>query len=251
MNQLYYTLQHHEAILDNPGRKYVLKIRDLSKDDRPREKLLKYGPSILSLPELLSVILNTGTRKEGIIEMSSRIIKDYGELGVMNQKNPEVLAKDFKIPLIKAIQIVACAELGKRFFQKNEHASPVIRTAHEVFDYVKDMHNLSKEYLRGIYLNVHYKIIHDEVISIGTVDSNIIHPREVFKPAVEYSANALILVHNHPSNDLNPSESDIEITRKMIEAGKLLGVDLIDHIIVTKYGFTSILEKDIRDDSEA
>jgi DNA repair protein RadC len=240
MNQAYYTLQHGEIILDNRDKFYHLKIRDLPKDEKPREKILKHGLSALSTSELLAVVLNTGTIKEGVLEMSNRVIKDYGEGGIMSQKNPQALSKDLDIPIGKSLQIVACAELGRRFFQKNNSSLPIIRTAREVYDYVKDMHNLSKEHLRGIYLNAHYKVIHDEVISIGTVDANIIHPREVFKPAIEHSAVALILVHNHPSGITTPSEADLSVTKQLIEAGKFLGVDLIDHIIVSKDSFTSV-----------
>ncbi len=239
-SQPYYVLQHHDIILDNQNKQYHLKIRDLPEDQKPREKLLKYGLGVLSVSELLAIILNTGTKKEGVLEMSERVIKNYGEGSIMSQKDPSVLSKDLGIPIGKSMQIVACAELGRRFFQKNNSSLPSIRTAREVYDYVKDMHNLTKEHLRGIYLNTHYKIIHDEIISIGTVDANIIHPREVFKPAVEHSAVALILVHNHPSGVTTPSPADLAITSQIIEAGKHLGVDLIDHIIVTKDAFASI-----------
>ena len=238
--QSYYVLQNHEAVLDNEGKHYHLRIRDLPEEEKPREKLLKHGLLSLSVSELLAVVLNNGTKKEGVLEMSERIIKDYGEGGIMSQKNPLILSKDLGVPIGKSLQIVACAELGRRFFEKNDSSLPIIRTAHEVYEYVKDMHNLSKEHLRGIYLNAHYKIIHDEVISIGTVDANIIHPREVFKPAIEHSAVALILVHNHPSGITTPSEADSSITSQLIEAGKFLGVDLIDHIIVTRDSFVSI-----------
>ncbi|MFA6586181.1 MAG: DNA repair protein RadC [Candidatus Paceibacterota bacterium] len=240
MDQSYYVLQNHDIVLDNQGKHYHLKIRDLPEDEKPREKLLKHGPLALSVSELMALVLNTGTKKEGVLEMSSRIIKNYGEGSIMSQKNPVNLANNFDIPLIKAVQIVACAELGRRFFQKDDLSLPVIRTAREIYQYVRDMHNLSKEHLRGIYLNAHYKVIHDEVISIGTVDANIIHPREVFKPAIEHSAVALILVHNHPSGSTDPSEADLSVTRQLIDAGKLLGVDLIDHVIVTKDTFASI-----------
>ena len=141
---------------------------------------------------------------------------------------------------MKASQIIACAELGRRFFAKNVHGVPVIRTPQDVFEYVLDMRGLSKEHLRGLYLNSHHRIIHDEIISIGTIDSNLIHPREVFKPALEYSAVAMILVHNHPSGVTSPSDADIAITKQLKESGKLLGVDLLDHIIVTKDSFESI-----------
>lgn len=240
LDQSYYIIKSHNLTLDNEDKKYHLRIRDLPQDEKPREKLLKHGLSVLSVSELLSIVLNTGTKKEGVREMSERIIKNYGEGGLMIQKDAKILACDSKIPLIKATQIVACAELGRRFFQKNDSSSPTIRTAREVYEYVKDMHCLSKENLRGIYLNAHYKVIHDEVISVGTVDANIIHPREVFRPAIEHSAVAFILVHNHPSGVTTPSDADVAVTHQLIEAGKVIGVDLIDHIIVTKDAFNSI-----------
>lgn len=242
MPQSYYVVKHHDALLDGEGRRYHLRIRDLPQDEKPREKMLKHGLAALSASELLGVVLNTGTKKEGVLEMSQRIIKDYGEGGIMCEKNPIDLANNFNIPLVKAIQIVACAELGRRFFQKDSSSFPVIRTAREVYDYVADMHNLGKEHLRGLYLNAHYKVIHDEIISIGTVDANIIHPREVFRPAVEHSAVAVILVHNHPSGVTEPSEADLAVTNQLIEAGKFIGVDLIDHVIVTKDSFASVPE---------
>ncbi len=238
--QSYYTLRHHDIILDNQGKHYHLKIRDLPEDEKPREKLLKHGVSALTTSELLAVVLNTGTKKEGVLEMSGRIIKDYGEGGILSQKNPIMLSKDLDIPMGKSMQIIACAELGRRFFEKNNLSTTSIRTAREVYEYTRDMANLSKEHLRGIYLNAHYKVIHDEIISIGTVDANIIHPREVFKPAIEHSAVALILVHNHPSGVTTPSEADLNVTAQLVEAGKFLGVDLIDHVIVTKDSFASI-----------
>lgn len=242
MDQSYYVLRNHNILLDNEGKRYHLKIRDLPAEEKPREKLFKHGLSALSTSELLAVVLNTGTKREGVLEMCGRAIKDYGEGGIMSQKDPKALSKDLSIPIGKSLQIVACAELGRRFFQKNNSSFPAIRTAREVYEYVKDMHNLSKEHLRGIYLNAHYKIIHDEIISIGTVDVSIIHPREVFKPAIEHSAAALILVHNHPSGITSPSEADLSITSQIIKAGKFLGVDLIDHVIVTKDSFASVPE---------
>lgn len=227
-------------ILDNPERRYIIKLRDLPPEQKPRERLIRHGPETLSTAELLAVVLAAGTKKEELLSMTARIMKEYGEKSVMSQKNPTALSRDLGIPIVKALQIVACAELGKRFFGKNSAAAPVIRTAREVFDYAKDMRGLSKEHLRGIYLNTHYKVIRDEVISIGTVDANLVHPREVFKPALEYSAAAVILVHNHPSGSAKPSATDVEVTEQLVRAGKLLGIDLIDHVIVAGNSFASI-----------
>lgn len=239
-NEAYYIFEPHELIVDNGNKRYHLKIRDLPADEKPREKLLAHGASSLSTAELLAVVLHTGTKKEGILEMSARILKDYGSGGIMGQKNPSTMSKDLDIPIGKALQVAACAELGRRFYEKNNSSLPTIRTAREVYDYTADMRMFAKEHLRGIYLNAHYKVIHDEIISIGTVDANIIHPREVFKPAIEHSAVALILAHNHPSGETAPSEADLSVTAQLVDAGRLLGVDLIDHVIVTKNGFASV-----------
>jgi DNA repair protein RadC len=237
------TLYKHKPMsfmLDNPNKKYILTIHDLPSDEKPREKLAALGPKALSTAELLATVLSVGTKKEDVLSMSSRIIKEYGEKSILSVTDPEVLSRDLDIPIVKAMQIVACAELGRRFYEKNDASAPVIRTASDVFDYVTDMRELSKEHLRGIYLNAHYKVIHDEIISIGTVDTNIIHPREVFRPALEYAAVAVILVHNHPSGNTAPSDADIAITKQLVEAGSLIGIDLVDHVIVTRTAFASI-----------
>ena len=238
--QTLYTRKSTKMVLDNETKRYVLTIHDIPNEDRPREKLEKHGPGALSTPELLAVVLNTGTVKEDVMSMSSRIMREYGEKSIMSVVSPKKLAEDLDIPSGKASQIVACAELGRRFYKRNDASAPTIRTAADVFEYAKDMRELSKEHLRGIYLNAHYKVIHDEIISIGTVDTNIIHPREVFRPALEYATVAVILVHNHPSGVTTASDADIAITKQLVEAGKLLGIDLIDHVIVTKNFFTSV-----------
>ncbi len=237
-----YQLRSNELYLvDGENNKpYILKIKDMPEEEKPREKLLKYGPGAVSLQELVAIVLGTGTVKEDVLEMSGRVIKEYGERSLSSHINPKAMAKDLNIPLVKAVVISACAELGRRFFQKNTMGPAVIRTPKDVYQYVQDMRNLPKEHLRGIYLNTHHRVIHDEVISIGTVNSNIIHPREVFKPAVEYGAAAVILVHNHPSGSIKPSQADIDVTRQLIEAGKLIGINLVDHVIITDGGYASI-----------
>lgn len=220
-------------------KKYVLQIRDLPELDKPREKLINKGPAALSTAELLAVVLNTGTKKEGVLAMSERIIKEYGDRALINHRDAKAIAQDLNIPLVRATQLVAVGELGRRFYQK-KGSNAMVRTAKDAFDYLSDMQNLDKEHLRGLYLNNHYRVIHDEVISIGTVDANLIHPREVFKPALEYGAVAVILAHNHPSGIIKPSEADREVTRQIIEAGKIMGITVLDHVIIGKGKFASI-----------
>ena len=223
-----------------PGKRYILTIRDLPKEEKPREKLLSVGPGALSLQELLAVLLSAGTRKEEILAMTARITREYGERSLLSQTDAKAMARDLDIPLGKAMQVVAAGEMGRRFFRRDRNGAPVIRTAREVFDYTVDMRALPKEHLRGIYLNGHYQVIHDEVISIGTVDANIVHPREIFRPAISVGAAAVILIHNHPSGILKPSQEDIEVTRRVANVGKAVGIELVDHIIVTEEGYTSI-----------
>ncbi len=229
---------HKIVALESKAKEYILTVRDLPEDEKPREKLLAHGAYSLSVAELLSVILGTGTKKEGVLEMSRRILKEYGEQAFAGHLDPKKLSEDLSIPLYKAMQIAACSELGRRYFDKN--GRPTLRSAKDVYEYLKDMRSLPKEHLRGLYLNSHYKLIHDEVISIGTIDANIIHPREVFRPALEYGAVAVILAHNHPSGDPLPSTADKEVTKQLIEAGKIMGVRLLDHIVVSEGGFATV-----------
>jgi DNA repair protein RadC len=249
MENTTYAMTLAPMILDESGislstnsavKRYVLRVRDLPAEQKPRERLLAEGPGALSTAELLAVVLVSGTKKEEILEMTNRIMQEYGERSVLMSTNAKTLSADLDIPIGKAEQIVACGELGRRYFRRSKDGAPVIRTAKDVFEYTLDMRNLSKEHLRGLYLNTHYQLVHDETISIGTIDANIVHPREVFRPALAHSAAAVILVHNHPSGNAEASEADKAITRQLSDAGALLGIDLIDHVVVTADSFTSI-----------
>lgn len=222
------------------NKKYILKIADLPVEEKPREKLLKFGPGVLNASELLAVLLNTGSKKENILALTKRVCQEYGTTALINQKNPKKLHEELKIPLVKACQVVACFELGRRFFEKDKGSLPILRNAQDVYDYLNDLKFLKKEHLRGLYLDSRNRLIHDEVISIGTLTANIIHPREVLRPALEYSAVAIILAHNHPSGDPTPSQEDIIITKRVSKAAKILGIDILDHIIVTENGFESV-----------
>lgn len=235
-----YALKENDLILDNEERKYVLRIKDLADEDKPRERLIKHGPAILSVAELLAIVLNVGTKKEEIFTMTSRILKEYGEKNISNQTNARLLGKELSIPLVKACQIVACFELGRRFFKKTPGRQIIIRTAKQAYNYLSDMHNLPKEQLRGLYLNSRYRLVHDEVISVGSLTTNIVHPREVFSPALEYSAAAIIVAHNHPSGSAKPTKGDIETTKQLVKAGKILGIDLLDHIVIAGNKFNSV-----------
>lgn len=218
----------------------IPKAKDLPENERPREKLIAHGPETLKSSELLAAMLMTGTRKEEVMSMSERIFREYGEKAIAFQKNPTSLARDLEIPESKACQIVAAFELGRRFFQKDGGENVTIRTARQAFEYLRSMSDLPKEQLRGLYLNSHFRIIHDEVISVGSLTANIVHPREVFRPAIKSNAAAVLIAHNHPSGSSRPTRADIDITCQLEEAGRILGIELIDHIVIGRHGFSSI-----------
>lgn len=243
--QSIYNLRDTDLLLDNTeeDKRYILKIRDLPQEDKPREKLVKNGPAALSLPELMAIVFSVGTKKEDVLTMTSRIVKEYGEKAIAYEKDPKKISSALDIPLSKACQAVACFELGRRFFQTAPGKPEFLRTAGQVHKYLRDMSNLSKEHLRGLYLDSQYHLVHDEVISIGSLNSNLVHPREVFKPALDHAASAVILAHNHPSGVAKPSEADLYVTQQLADAGKILGIHLLDHVIITKNKFTSISAK--------
>ena len=219
----------------------IARVKDLPEEEKPREKLLKESVSSLSSTELLALILGVGTKKEEVFSMSSRILREYGEKGIAYQKDPKIIEKDLNVPITKACQLVACFELGRRFYQKKPGANISIRTAKQAFEHLKDMGKLNKEQFRGLYLNTHYQLVHDEIISIGTLDSSLVAPREVFRPALEYSAAAIIIAHNHPSGVLKATKADVEATEKLIEAGKILGIEVLDHLLIGQDKFISLI----------
>lgn len=218
----------------------MYKIKLLPADQQPREKLMQSGVQALTLDELLAIILGTGYKKENVLELSKRIFKDYGSKTITGYSRVSDVMADFDLPKVKACQLLACFEIGKRIFADKSIDIPTIRSPQDVWEFVSDMHNLKKEYLRGLYLNIKNQIIHDEIISIGTIDQSIAHPRDIFVPAIKYHAAAMIMVHNHPSGDATPSQADIELTKKIKDIGDLLSIAVLDHIIITKSGYQSI-----------
>jgi len=224
------------------GRAYEIKrVRDMAEGEKPREKMIKDGVGALSLAELLAVVLGVGTKREEVFSMASRLLREYGEKAIAAQKDPLNIVKELKLPEAKACQIVACFELGRRLFQKKPGGLITIRNAAQAFAYLKDMGALKKEQFRGLYLNNHYQLIYDEVISIGTIDASLVQAREVFRPALEYGASAIIIAHNHPSGTLKSSREDAEITSNLLAAGKILDVEILDHLIIGENKYISII----------
>ncbi len=242
-----YRFSENESIMgEGPEstQQYVLRVKDLEEDQKPREKLLAAGPESLAISELVAILLGVGTKKEEVLTMATRILKEYGERTLVNETNPRRLSEALQIPLPKACQIVASFELGRRYFERRSGKAVFVNTAQQAFDYLVDMGNMKKEQLRGLYLNSRYQVVHEEVISIGSVTSNIVHPREVFQPAIEYGAVAVIIAHNHPSGKLEPTYADIDATERLQIASRILGIDLLDHLIIAGKEYISIIDRE-------
>lgn len=219
-------------------------VRDLPKEERPRERLVKYGESALSLQELLQIILRTGNKGESVVTLAQKLLVHFGNLQKLKEASIEELMSIKGIGLAKAVQIKAALELGRRAEITLERKQKKIISPQDVFKLMKSkLKDYSKEHFYIISLNSRNAIINE--ISIGTLNASLVHPREVFAEAIRQRANSIILVHNHPSSDPTPSKDDIKITKKLKEAGKILGIEVLDHIIITRNSYLSFKNKNL------
>jgi DNA repair protein RadC len=219
-----------------------MKIKDLPKVDRPREKLEKYGPEKLSNSELLAILLGTGTKGTNVIELSNKILKKFSGEGLA-KANIKELKSTFGLGSAKASEVVASFELGRRLLQNKQVT--LILSPKDVWEELKDIRDHKKEHFVIFFLNTRNQEIQREIISVGTLNASIIHPREVFEPAISNLASHVIIAHNHPSGSIEPSMEDIELTKRLQEAGKIIGIEIIDHVIVSRSGFLSFKEKSL------
>jgi len=215
-----------------------MRIEDIPEENRPRERFQRLGANALSDAELLAIILQKGTIGENVIDMSNRLLSEYGIENLSNLSLKE-LQKINGIGPAKAMQIKALFEFNKRHNLAKKMGIP-IKSAKDVFEYaVQRLPNSDKEQFMILHLDSKNRIIKDEIISIGILNASIVHPREIFKSAIKESANAIILTHNHPSGDPTPSEDDLEITRMIFQTGEIIGINVLDHVIIgdTHYSF--------------
>lgn len=222
-------------------------IKDLPEEDRPREKLYKHGPKSLSNSELLAIIIRTGNREYTAIELSQRLLTmDKGGLSFLEGLSIEEMTRLKGIGEVKAAQIIASIELGKRITMTSGQNKTKITSPTDVANLLmEDMRYLKKEYFKILLLDTKNQIISIEDISVGSLNSSIVHPREVYNPAIKKSSASIILVHNHPSGDPSPSKEDISITKRLVEGGEILGIKVLDHIIIGDNKYISLKEKDI------
>ena len=218
------------------------KIKDLPKVERPREKLIQKGPGNLKDEELLAILLGTGIKGKNVIEVAKQILRKYSKKRLLKMKYEE-LSKIKGIGPAKACIILASQELVKRALKIQDSGLPIVQSVNDVVLQVGYIRDKSREHFIAIFLNARNELIFRKHIFIGTLNASLVHPREIFKEALEHNAASIILVHNHPSGDPEPSEDDLEITKRIIEAGKIMGIEVIDHIIITKTNVFSFKEK--------
>ncbi|MBN2330750.1 MAG: DNA repair protein RadC [Candidatus Aenigmarchaeota archaeon] len=216
-------------------------MKDIPTRERPRERMMMHGVGILSNSELLSAVLGFGSKNESVLHLSNKILAEYS-LGQLSQASVNELGGFFGISKAKACRIIAALELGRRATSEKERMSGVVEYPADVARLMNDMRNSKQESFRGVYLDSKMRIIKEGIISIGGLNTNSFHPREVFGPALIEAAEAVILVHNHPSGDPAPSKDDIKATARLTKAGKMLGVEVLDHIIIGKDGYVSLKE---------
>nr|WP_294492254.1 DNA repair protein RadC [uncultured Mediterraneibacter sp.] len=224
-------------------------IKEMYQDERPYEKCQRFGAEHLTDSELLAVILRTGTKGENSLELSRRILHpDFGDSGLLSlhQWTRERLLKVRGIGNVKAIQILCLAELAKRMSRERAASGLDFSSPEKVARYyMEDMRHRKREVLKLLLLNTKSRLISENNISVGTVDMAVVSPRELFIEAFRKGASSMILLHNHPSGDPDPSGEDIRITKRIYEAGMLIGIELLDHIIIGNHCFVSLRDRGI------
>lgn len=225
-------------------------MHDLPKSERPRERLEKFGQEALSAQELLALILGRGIKGESVSMTAQKLLSSFGSLeGVMNASLEDL--KSIKgVGLAKAAQLKACFEVARRLWTKTEideeTKAKEITSAKNAYELVKSkIVNYKKEHFVVISLDIRNKFLGMDTISIGTLNANLVHPREVFDAVIRRHAAQIIIAHNHPSDDPEPSEDDLMITKRLVESGKILGIEVTDHVIITKTGFFSFKAKNL------
>jgi DNA repair protein RadC len=209
-----------------------LKIREMAEDERPREKLAARGADALSDAELIAILLRTGMKGANAIEVARQLIKEFGSLGTLSRCSVKELARIKGIGFAKGTQLAAAFGLGRRLARET-FTREKVDTPGRVYELLgAEMRALHRESLRLILLDTRYHLMRVEEISSGSVNESIAHPRDVFRPALIYSAFAVVVVHNHPSGDPTPSQADHALTRRLREAAELLQIKLLDHIII-------------------
>ncbi len=216
---------------------------EIDSSNRPREKALKYGVSSLSTIELLAIIIRTGTKNKSVLQVANDLIKDLKNISHIQNLTLSKLKSYEGIGEVKAIEILTIVELSKRIILNDKDNVLSITKPKDVYDFaIKELYNKKSEVFMVLLLNTNKQVIHHEIISQGTLNQTIVHPRNVFNHAITTNADSIIIIHNHPSNDPTPSQADIAVTDKLVEASKLLSIVINDHVIITDKEYFSFRE---------
>lgn len=223
-----------------------LTIRDLPAMERPRERMIKQGAHALSSSELVAILLRTGSNRQSALQLAQSLLSEIEGIENLQQITIEELTAIHGIGHAKAVQLLAAVELGRRVRELVPATKYAIRMPQDAASYVSDdLRHLQQEHFVVLLLDTKNCVVSQELITVGTLNSSIVHPREVFRPAIKKSVSAIILVHNHPSGDSTPSKEDIEVTKRLIKAGQLIGIDVLDHVIIGGSGYTSLREEQL------
>ena len=219
-------------------------IKELPMKERPRERFIKYGPSSIQTFELIAIVLRTGSKDESVLELAKRVtymtksLKDLGNTSIKDLKSIKGIGDS------KAIELLAAFELGKRVFKESFIEQSKLQSPEKIYQYLKsELEMKTQEHFLALYLNIKGELIKKETLFIGSLNSSLVHPREIFKHAVINSAAAIIICHNHPSGDPTPSKQDIDITKLIHKNSLMMDIELLDHIIIGKDKYYSFKEK--------
>lgn len=218
-----------------------LLMRDVPEEERPRERMIQLGAEHLSNAELIALLLRTGSQGESVIALAQRLLTGMKGLRNLHEASLQELIKIRGIGEAKAIQILAGIEIGKRLVRIRREDQISIQNPETVADYLmEDLRYLPQEHFVCLYLNIKNKIIHKKSLFIGSLNSSIVHPRDIFREGIRFNAASIICAHNHPSGDPTPSPEDLLVTQRLVEAGNLVGIEVVDHIIIGDGSFFSM-----------
>jgi DNA repair protein RadC len=229
---------------ENERVEYRPMIRDLPTGERPRERLLHYGAGALSTAELLAIILRVGTSGENVVRVAEKLLARHDGLPGMAQATIQELCQDKGVGEAKAIQVKAALELGRRLLVAAPHERPQIRQPADAANLLMaEMQLLTQEHLRTVLMDSRNRVINIPTIYIGSLNAASVRVGEVFREAIRANSAAMIICHNHPSGDPTPSPEDVQVTRQIVEAGSLLNIDVLDHLIIGRQRFVSMKER--------
>ncbi|NOV04072.1 RadC family protein [Paenibacillus planticolens] len=221
-----------------------LLLREVPLEERPRERMLQYGAGALSHAELLAIILRTGTVSESAVRLANRILSESGGLRSLVDMSKDQLTQIRGIGDAKALQIMAGIELGRRIAKSKFSERVTIRSPKDIANLLsEELRYLQKEHFVCLFLNTKNHVLAQETLSMGSLNASIVHPREVFRAAIKRSSASIICVHNHPSGDPTPSPEDIQLTHRLVEAGTIIGIEVLDHVIIGDQRFISLKEE--------